>query len=98
MNKVTARATDPSAQGHSPTSEDASLESDPPAAPVDSAEDDDDDDADDFEEFGAYGRMAAVARVKGSAKSFDVPKMRGNRDAGAGRKFNKPLHKDKRGP
>lgn len=55
-----------------------------------------DDDEFDFEEFGAYGKMASGARVKGSEKSIDIPKMRANRDGG-GRKFNKPLHTDKRG-
>lgn len=52
---------------------------------------------DDFEEFGLYGKMAAAARVKGASKPIEITRMRDSRDAKAGRKLNKPLHKDKRG-
>ena len=94
MNKATARNTLPSAQGQDPTqaTEDALDEYDP-LAPGDDLGGDDD-----FNEFGAFAKLAGGTRIKGTVKSIDIPKMRSNRDAGAGRKFNKPLHKDKRGP
>lgn len=51
-----------------------------------------------FDEFEAYAQLAAGARIHGEDRAPVAMKMRGNREAGAGRKFNKPAHKDKRGP
>lgn len=55
------------------------------------------DDPDEGDDDEPYGYLAG-ARPRGADKGGAIPKMRANRDAGAGKKFNKPLHRDKRAP
>lgn len=51
-----------------------------------------------FDDFEAYAQLAAGARIHGGDRGPIAMKMRGNRDAGAGKKLNKPAHTNKRAP